>query len=166
MFTWIYRIVFIFAVPAVISYNVELSKKEALIVFGASVLFVILEIVLRKIFCRSRAKADFVLDSSALSDGRVFNIAKTNLLSAIFIIPKFVIDDLKLIANSNDPVKRNRAKRVIREAFAVLYRADRIPRGYFIVIAGRAPCFDKNNKMQDVLAYMESALTKLNLLKP
>ena len=59
-------------------------------------------------------------------------------------------------------VQRNRAKRVIREAFAVLY--GRIPRGYFIVIVGRKPCFDRNNKTRDVLKSMESALAKLKLL--
>jgi len=61
-------------------------------------------------------------------------------------------------------VARNRAKRVIREAFAVLY--GRVRPGYFIVIVGRKPCFDKNNKMQDVLKSMESALVRLKLIDP
>ena len=60
-------------------------------------------------------------------------------------------------------VKRNRAKRVIREAYAILYH--RLPPGYFIVIAGRKPCFDRNNKMQTVFESMESALVRLNLIK-
>ena len=61
-------------------------------------------------------------------------------------------------------VKRNRAKRVIREAFAKLY--GRIVPGYFIVAVGRKPCFDRNNKMQSVYESLESALARLNLLKP
>jgi ribonuclease P protein component len=61
-------------------------------------------------------------------------------------------------------VKRNRAKRVIREAFATLY--GRQPPGYLIVVMGRKPCFDKNNKMQAVLESMESAMTRLGLIKP
>ena len=60
-------------------------------------------------------------------------------------------------------VKRNRAKRVIREAFAVLY--GRLPPGYLIVVSGRKPCFDKNNKMQTVLESMESAFIRLGLVK-
>jgi len=60
-------------------------------------------------------------------------------------------------------VKRNRAKRVIREAFAILY--DRLPPGYFIVVMARKPCFDKNNKMQTVLESMQSAFVRLNLIK-
>ena len=60
-------------------------------------------------------------------------------------------------------VKRNRAKRVIREAFSILYR--RLPPGYLIVIAGRKPCFDRKNKMQAVLESMENALVRLGLIK-
>ena len=59
-------------------------------------------------------------------------------------------------------VKRNRAKRVIRESFYKLY--GRIPDGYLIVVMARKPCFDKNNKMQTVLESMEAALVRLNLL--
>ena len=60
-------------------------------------------------------------------------------------------------------VKRNRAKRVIREALSVLY--GRLPPGYLIVVAGRKPCFEKNNKMQSVLESMESAFIRLGLIK-
>ena len=59
-------------------------------------------------------------------------------------------------------VQRNRAKRVIREAFSGLYGS--VQPGYLIVVMGRKPCFDKNNKMQTVYESLESALTKLNLL--
>ena len=60
-------------------------------------------------------------------------------------------------------VRRNRAKRVIREAFAGVY--SRVPPGYLIVAVGRKPCFDKNNKMQSVAESMESALAKLKLIE-
>ena len=59
-------------------------------------------------------------------------------------------------------VKRNRAKRVIREAFRRIY-SDISP-GYFIVVMARKPCFDKNNKIQAVLEAMRFALAKLNLV--
>ena len=67
-------------------------------------------------------------------------------------------------AKNGCAVRRNRAKRVIREAFSRLYA--KIPPGYLIVAVGRKPCFDKSNKMQEVLKSMESALIKLNLIKP
>ena len=59
-------------------------------------------------------------------------------------------------------VLRNRAKRVIREAFSKL--CNRLPPGYLIVAVGRKPCFDRNNKMPEVLKSMDSALVKLGLL--
>jgi len=59
-------------------------------------------------------------------------------------------------------VKRNRAKRIIREAFYKIY--GEITPGYFIVIVARKYCFDKNNKMQIVLEAIKSALIRLNLL--
>jgi len=65
-------------------------------------------------------------------------------------------------AKNGCAVMRNRAKRVIRESFSRLY--GRIPGGYLIVVMGRKPCFDKNNKMQAVLESMESAFDRLNLL--
>ena len=61
-------------------------------------------------------------------------------------------------------VRRNRAKRVIREAFAGLYA--RIQPGYLIVIVGRKPCFDRSSKMPEVRKSLESALIKLNLINP
>ncbi|MCL2813594.1 MAG: ribonuclease P protein component [Oscillospiraceae bacterium] len=60
-------------------------------------------------------------------------------------------------------VQRNRAKRVIREAFSALYR--RIPAGYLIVAVGRGPCFSRDNKTQSVVKSMEAVLARLNLLE-
>jgi len=61
-------------------------------------------------------------------------------------------------------VLRNRAKRVIREAFAMIY--GRLPPGYLIVVAGRKPCFDKKNKMRAVFESLESAMIRLGLVNP
>ena len=60
-------------------------------------------------------------------------------------------------------VKRNRAKRVIREAFAALY--GRILPGYLIVAVGRRPCFCRATKMREVYVSMESAMVRLALIK-
>ena len=60
-------------------------------------------------------------------------------------------------------VRRNRVKRLIREAFYKLY--GNLPPGYFIVAVGRKPCFDGGGKMQDVLGSMRAAFVKLNLMK-
>ena len=67
-------------------------------------------------------------------------------------------------AKNGCAVKRNRAKRVIREAFAKLYA--KIPPGHIIVAVGKKPCFDRNSKMQAVLRSMESAMIRLKLILP
>jgi len=60
-------------------------------------------------------------------------------------------------------VMRNRVKRLIREAFYRIY--GNLPPGYFIVVVGRKPCFDRNGKMNAVLDAMKTAFAKLNLIK-
>ena len=60
-------------------------------------------------------------------------------------------------------VQRNRAKRVIREAYYKIY--GKLPTGYFIVIVARPPCFDRKNKMGDVHNAMLSAFYKLKLFR-
>ena len=60
-------------------------------------------------------------------------------------------------------VERNRAKRVIREAYRLTDRSCGIKRGFIIVIAARersAVC-----KMQDVKRDLQYALTKLDMLE-
>jgi len=65
-------------------------------------------------------------------------------------------------AKNGGAVKRNRAKRVIREAYYKIY--GKLPAGYLIVIAARQPCFDRKNKTGDVYKAMLSAFYKLKLL--
>ena len=69
---------------------------------------------------------------------------------------------ISVSAKNGGAVQRNRAKRVIREAFRKVY--GRLPPGYLIVAVGRKPCFDRNNKAREVIASMESAFVRLNLL--
>jgi uncharacterized protein YacL len=52
-----------------------------------------------------------ILDTSAIIDGRVYDIAETKFLMATLVIPKFVLNELQRLADSNDAIKRNRAKR-------------------------------------------------------
>lgn len=50
------------------------------------------------------------LDTSAIIDGRIFEIATLGLLNGIFVIPESILLELKHIADSQDMVKRERGR--------------------------------------------------------
>ncbi len=52
-----------------------------------------------------------LLDTSVIIDGRIADIANTHFLSGKLILPRFVLKELQLIADSSDPLKRNRGRR-------------------------------------------------------
>jgi len=52
-----------------------------------------------------------VLDTSVIIDGRIADIAETRLFDAPLIVPRFVLNELHLIADSPDKIKRNRGRR-------------------------------------------------------
>ncbi|MDR1941053.1 MAG: hypothetical protein LBQ47_01850 [Endomicrobium sp.] len=52
-----------------------------------------------------------LLDTSAIIDGRIYDISETKFILATLVIPKFVLNELQALADSNDAIKRNRSKR-------------------------------------------------------
>lgn len=52
-----------------------------------------------------------VLDTSVIIDGRVFDICKAGFLEGELVIPSFVLDELRHIADSSDALRRNRGRR-------------------------------------------------------
>jgi uncharacterized protein YacL len=52
-----------------------------------------------------------VLDTSVIIDGRVADIADAQFLDGTVIIPQFVLHELQLVADSADPLKRQRGRR-------------------------------------------------------
>ncbi len=52
-----------------------------------------------------------LLDTSVIIDGRIFDICKTGVIEGALIIPEFVLDELRHIADSADDLKRNRGRR-------------------------------------------------------
>ncbi len=52
-----------------------------------------------------------VLDTSVVIDGRIADIAETKLFDAPLIVPRFVLNELQLVADSPDKMKRNRGRR-------------------------------------------------------
>ena len=63
-------------------------------------------------FKRQDIKEDFVLlDTSAIIDGRIADISKTRFFDARLIVPRFVLQELQRIADSEDSLKRQRGRR-------------------------------------------------------
>jgi len=52
-----------------------------------------------------------VLDTSVIIDGRIVDICKTRFLDGKVVIPRFVLKELQQIADSTDPIKRQRGRR-------------------------------------------------------
>lgn len=52
-----------------------------------------------------------VLDTSVIIDGRIFDICQTGFVEGSLIIPNFVLEELRHIADSSDSLKRNRGRR-------------------------------------------------------
>jgi uncharacterized protein YacL len=52
-----------------------------------------------------------ILDTSVIIDGRIVDICKTKFLEGRIVIPRFVLKELQQIADSTDPIKRQRGRR-------------------------------------------------------
>lgn len=52
-----------------------------------------------------------VLDTSVIIDGRILDITKTGFIEGTLVIPNFVLDELRHIADSSDNLKRKRGRR-------------------------------------------------------
>lgn len=52
-----------------------------------------------------------ILDTSAIIDGRIADICKAGFIDGVLVIPSFVLDELRHVADSSDVLKRNRGRR-------------------------------------------------------
>ncbi len=58
-----------------------------------------------------RGTRPLILDTSALVDGRLADVAATGLFDMPVLVPRFVVDELHALADSQDKVKRARGRR-------------------------------------------------------
>ncbi|MCB0155258.1 MAG: TRAM domain-containing protein [Anaerolineae bacterium] len=52
-----------------------------------------------------------LLDTSVIIDGRIADISKTGFIRSTMLVPTFVLNELQHIADSSDPIRRNRGRR-------------------------------------------------------
>jgi uncharacterized protein YacL len=63
-----------------------------------------------------------VLDTSVIIDGRVADIVETGFLDGTLVVPQFVLKELQFVADSADPLRRNRGRR----GLDILHRIQKI----------------------------------------
>ena len=55
-------------------------------------------------------RSSVVVDTSAIIDGRLADIVESGFLLGDLIVPRFVLDELRRVADSSDPLKRRRGR--------------------------------------------------------
>lgn len=60
---------------------------------------------------KSAAERSVLLDTSVIIDGRIADISRTGFIDGTMMIPRFVLAELQHIADSPDPLRRNRGRR-------------------------------------------------------
>ena len=58
-----------------------------------------------------RGPRPLLLDTSVLIDARIIDIASTGLIQQAIVIPQFVLEELQVLADSRDRMKRNKGRR-------------------------------------------------------
>ncbi len=57
-----------------------------------------------------KSKGGVILDSSAIIDGRIVEIAQAGFMPGQMVVPQFIVRELQLLADGNDSHKRERAR--------------------------------------------------------
>ncbi|MGA2094348.1 MAG: PIN/TRAM domain-containing protein, partial [Sedimentisphaerales bacterium] len=107
-------------------YRIELSVpaiRALKWMLGISICFLIINVVVRtkddvrfvipyvEFAKQTKGARPLVLDTSAIIDGRIADLYKSKLFDAPLIVPRFVLNEIQLISDSADKLKRNRGRR-------------------------------------------------------
>ncbi|HEY3781365.1 MAG TPA: PIN domain-containing protein [Fimbriimonadaceae bacterium] len=60
---------------------------------------------------RGKRTGTKLLDTNVIIDGRIYDVARTGFLEGNLYVPGFVLDELQFIADSHDPLRRQRGRR-------------------------------------------------------
>jgi uncharacterized protein YacL len=101
----------------------EIALQAIKWIMGISICYLTISIVIRtkddvrfvipyvEFAKQSKGARPLVLDTSAIVDGRIADLCQSQLFDAPVLIPRFVLGELQLIADSADKLKRNRGRR-------------------------------------------------------
>jgi uncharacterized protein YacL len=74
---------------------------------------------------QTKGARPILLDTSVLIDGRIDDVTRSGIIESQLIVPRFVIQELQIIADGSDKLKRNRGRRGL-DTVAELKANDRI----------------------------------------
>ena len=57
-------------------------------------------------------EAPLLVDTNIIIDGRVQAVCAAGFLSGCLVVPRFVLEELQQLADSGDPIRRERGKRM------------------------------------------------------
>ena len=60
---------------------------------------------------RAGPAESLIVDTSAIIDGRIADICQAGFVQSTLVVPRFVLDELRYIADSSDSLRRNRGRR-------------------------------------------------------
>ncbi len=75
---------------------------------------------------KSSRNGNILVDTSAIIDGRIADLSITGFLEGSLVVPRFVLDELRHIADSSDPLRRNRGRRGL-EVLGKLRKDELVP---------------------------------------
>ena len=75
---------------------------------------------------KASRNGNILVDTSAIIDGRIADLSITGFLEGSLVVPRFVLDELRHIADSSDPLRRNRGRRGL-EVLGKLRKDDAVP---------------------------------------
>jgi uncharacterized protein YacL len=108
------------------SYKIVLTSEAVFAIkwmLGICICFLVISIVMRtkddvrfvipyvEFAKQTKGARPLVMDTSAIIDGRIADLCQSKLFDAPMIVPRFVLNELQLIADSADKLKRNRGRR-------------------------------------------------------
>jgi uncharacterized protein YacL len=108
------------------AYNIKLQLEAVTAIklaLGLCVCYFVISIVMRtkddvrfvipyvEFAKQTKGARPLVLDTSAIIDGRIADLCQSKLFDSPLIVPRFVLNELQMIADSADKLKRNRGRR-------------------------------------------------------
>lgn len=106
---------------------------------------------------QTKGPKPFILDTSILIDGRIEDIASTGVFESTLIVPRFVVDELQLIADSEDRLKRGRGRRGL-DVLARLQGNERIELNLYDSSARQDSRTPVDQRLMDLAKQLEGRL--------